>query len=793
MRNFKLYVYNKRFTRLITSFDNKQTTEHNEPFSTYAEQLVEAENDQYTLTFSIMGYVYIDGRLQRNYWLDLLKMGARVRIDIDDNIEVQLIIKSVQPTLNKEGLSYTFTAQDEVSYLWAKHNLGYWYSTSERGSVQTIYEIANNVLIDNHLNGQWAVYDEEPVGDPNYANPLRSKPITLEVEDSNPYNIIIEACNTLNCFMRVDYKRRRISFYQKEYIPFSGYRYRSEVNMQSFSASYDCQDFSSIMHVVGGENEYGEIITLVPAMPIAVQNYILQTYSTIEGDEATDAQDIPRWLTPEDNPNDPKQALPDNIDWTEIASSIINSPNYIKYMLNDDKNSDGYTEEVQEINDFCTIANEVPHIGQFLLNLEYFSLSKLLTTENYNILVDLFNISMRNNNMWLKIYTPIKYQLEWAIMQKLNSMYNEASEYQAECQYIQQRVTAALTEENSTDQQVQADAMDSQTTYAELFKNIPSIEEKIVNSCTTETYGLFRNMTMLYGIQRDNNNSPSLWYIDTTTNEEKSNIPEIQSYLESRKYYKERTATAENQLKNVKTQIETYLAQPNADLNDPVYITLSQKRAGLEKNITDYKTLGDGWYIYFELPDDEGNYPPNTQTYFVTGLYDFLLELMQEQYIKAVQGGFLDNITNINTIIDYYEAQNDTLWQQIYNDYGDCIYETKYENTDELNSVSLYNQGILAFAKQKFPVPSYSVTGLDIGQLEPIGIPRLSIGSKIRVYNKYLNLNDGEVDNLSFQNNELIVTQITYDLRNAAKVTISVEKVQTYENIIEKLLLSVKK
>ena len=44
-------------------------------------------------------------------------MGARVRIDIDDNIEVQLIIKSVQPALSKDGISYTFTAQDEVSYL----------------------------------------------------------------------------------------------------------------------------------------------------------------------------------------------------------------------------------------------------------------------------------------------------------------------------------------------------------------------------------------------------------------------------------------------------------------------------------------------------------------------------------------------------------------------------------------------------------------------------------------------------------------------------------------------------
>lgn len=68
-------------------------------------------------------------------------------------------------------------------------------------------------------------------------------------------------------------------------------------------------------------------------------------------------------------------------------------------MLNDDKESDGYAEEVQEINDFCTIANEVPHIGQFLLNLEYFKLSKLLTEADYNILVDLFNISMRDNNM----------------------------------------------------------------------------------------------------------------------------------------------------------------------------------------------------------------------------------------------------------------------------------------------------------------------------------------------------------------------------------------------------------
>ena len=776
MRNFKIYVYNNKFTRLITSFDNAKTTEYIEPFSTYSEQLVEAENDQYTLTFSLMGYVFIDGQLQRNYWIDLIKMGSRIRIDIDDNIEVRLIVKSVQPNLSKEGLSYTFTAQDEVSYLWAKHNLGYWYSTSERGSVQNIYTIAQNVLEDNHLNGQWSVYDEEPVEDSNYPNPLRSKPITLEVEDSNPYNVIIEACNTLNCFMRVDYKRRRISFYQKEYIPFSGYRYRSEVNMQSFTASYDCQDFSTIMHVVGGENEYGEIITLVPAMPNAVQTCILKKWGVKDTDTS-----IPYW----------KNEIPDIISWISGDNSIAKQSE--DFMLSEkDPTADTYSEqayqdELKDIQNFCTIAEQVPHLGQFLLNLEYFNKAHLLTSTQYTELINLFNISMRNNNLWLKIYVPIKYQLEWDIMEKLNEMFNEASEYVAECQYIQQRIDAAITETEVSS----STAMDSMTTYTELFKNIPTIEEKIVNSCTTRTFELFRNFTMLYGKQFDNG-VPSLWYFDSD-NKQKSNIPNIQEYIDSREYYIERTQIAETELANVLKQIADLEEGANLDSNDPTYMSLSQKRAGLEKNIINYKTMGSGWYITFDEQDNGTSTTGNKPKYFVTGLYDFLLNIMQEQYKKAAEGGFLEDIININTIITYYEDANDRLWQQIYNDYGDCIYETKYENADELDSVSLYNQGILAFAKQKFPVPTYSVTGLDIGQLEPIGIPRLSIGSKIKAYNTFLNLNDDSEDNLSFQNNELIVTQLTYDLRNAAKVTISVEKVQTYESIIEKLLLSVRK
>lgn len=71
-----------------------------------------------------------------------------------------------------------------------------------------------------------------------------------------------------------------------------------------------------------------------------------------------------------------------------------------------------YQDELKDIQNFCTIAEQVPHLGQFLLNLEYFNKAHLLTSTQYTELINLFNISMRNNNLWLKIYVPIKYQLE---------------------------------------------------------------------------------------------------------------------------------------------------------------------------------------------------------------------------------------------------------------------------------------------------------------------------------------------------------------------------------------------
>lgn len=54
-------------------------------------------------------------------------MGSRLELLIDDNRRIDFIISAVAPALSRSNIVYNFTAQDEVSYLWSRHNLGYSY------------------------------------------------------------------------------------------------------------------------------------------------------------------------------------------------------------------------------------------------------------------------------------------------------------------------------------------------------------------------------------------------------------------------------------------------------------------------------------------------------------------------------------------------------------------------------------------------------------------------------------------------------------------------------------------
>ena len=278
MKSFEIFAIIRNHPVPITYFSSSNPSEPHDICATFNEQLQESENSQYTLTFDMAKYYYERGQKRENIYLPLLLMGGKIRLELDDSTVIDLIIKSITPsTMTEENTIYSFTAQDEVSYLWARHNLGYTY---ENEQVENIYIITENVLRQNFITG-WAVYNSENLP---FADSLQNKPITLKVENSNPYNVIIEACNTLNCYLVVNYATKTLSFYQKDYVPFSGYRYNPYRNLASFSVDYNTDELTSILHVSGGTNEYDEIVSLVPAIPQSLQN-LLAANARSESDE----------------------------------------------------------------------------------------------------------------------------------------------------------------------------------------------------------------------------------------------------------------------------------------------------------------------------------------------------------------------------------------------------------------------------------------------------------------------------------------------------------------------------
>ena len=279
---FNIHVFNKLGSKFyITQFD--PTIEQQNLYSTFDEKISHEDNDQVTLTFSLSGVVPNEkGELIQNPYLKYLMLGSQICLETENNY-YELIIKQIAPQLSRKGTVYNFTCQDEISYKWSRINLGYSYDTMERGGVKTLFDIAREILLDCGISKKWLVKENNNHLYPN--SNLKTEKITLQVENSNPYNVLIEGLNALNASMLVNYRNHEIRFYQKNRVLFSGYRYRPEINLRSLSATYGIDELTTVMHVTGGTDEKDMNIMLVPPIPDAVKNYLEDTAYVVPQDK----------------------------------------------------------------------------------------------------------------------------------------------------------------------------------------------------------------------------------------------------------------------------------------------------------------------------------------------------------------------------------------------------------------------------------------------------------------------------------------------------------------------------
>ena len=899
MNSFKIFVYKTASYRiLLTDFDKSRLKSNNSLYSTFDENIEFGENDQIKLNFYLSKYVYSPQRNDNqimskktiNHFYELLHMGSKIELILDNKDKYIFIISSIKPVIGKDNIKFEYSCQDEVSYSWSKKNLGMSYSTMNFGGVKNIYDIATDVLRESYINDWYVKPTEDLEVD---RDTLYNKKITLTVEDSNPYNIIVEACNNLNAYLKVNYTHKYITFYQKKNIKFSGYRYYSKVNLKELSPDYNMDEMATIMHVYGGTNENDEIISLFPPTPVSFKDWWLSedskeftkdkfnafdlfndiifpfknkkntsdyfiyqgfvnsrtgeylnynaefgyeeappgTFST-ENLLITDKQlangllikwkgtdtltvtvsayyksmnsrdDVsnkPPFFKVEDYQNPDYRYVAEAKSKSLLTFKEQNSFNlstngtlfigtktskeafYYKkdieneYFLNfDDKfsyiisayvynNPDDIStkENIEVITqlfdnelNFYKILSNVPCGGNFLYDFSFFKNNKLLSYSEYENLLKLLEIEMRNNNLYLKCYESDYYKI-------YSSIYVILEETK---EILKNKIgkQLGLIEDDTNDFELELETK-------------KSLLKSYVNKCYNENQkikDLNLNMLLL-----DINN-------DTTQKIFKDNL--FQQYVSE--YYNYLSLMLE--YKNTE-----YLSEIDEHYIKEKYYSLSILVGEINNNFTYNKEVSHA-YIY---NDSVGNWEVKNISIPVECVYSQLLNIINE-CLESSSELLYDNV-------EKYRNNNTTLWNNFYDKYSQFIYESKYENSDEFNSVGLYNQAISYYEDYNKPNANYSIGVINSSNLELITNPALEVGSKIRVYEEELNLNeksligynkmDGSpifnepLNNIQFTNNDLVVSSLSYKLRSPDDISIGVEKISSYKSILQKLIKNV--
>ena len=280
--DFVLYVQiGDNYVPLSSNLDDKLDNK----FSTLDENLNEEENSKYTLTFKMPIKIVDNGITKTHPLMPHMYLGTRLKLQWNGTL-IYLIISNMKPSSTTHNIVYEFTAQDEPSYLWSRQHVGYSYRTEdEEGNltIKTIYQVAKEILVDNFLHtsvgGKWSLPSLASDIQTDYDNyigyeRLTTQQFSLEVENSNPYAALVEACNTVNAYMKIDHKNYRISFFRKDNVQDSGYRYHPDRNLLTYSSDYSGEELCTMLHVSGGEDEFGNIITLTPDIPPNVEIFL---------------------------------------------------------------------------------------------------------------------------------------------------------------------------------------------------------------------------------------------------------------------------------------------------------------------------------------------------------------------------------------------------------------------------------------------------------------------------------------------------------------------------------------
>ena len=404
----------------IAYYDGKFSSK----FSTYDENLQTQENSQYSLTFSIAKY--LNGEINPNFYL--IVENRRLRLQTYDK-KIDFVITGISPKITNNNVVYSVTCQDAFSYDLSKQNTTIDFETV---APQNIRDLARGILSTAQLTNRWQV---DPKLESNYYADFPSYQkltqgiystthrmlASMSISGSTPYNALVELCKKFNASLDVEYSDKEtdngtIYFRNKVTSNFNGYHLRDSVNLSAFSVSRKTDSLCSVMHVLGGEDADGQLVSITPTMPMDIQEYftMLRPYSVTSITEKNKlfAQTSYPFIVIEEQgkysiyyrfKNSSTFILKDNeyTPWTLMTTEQIeNDFNSFQQVGSTQLYFAGaHSLEVDEYFNFLKYRCKAA--ASFFYDFSYFLQAGLMDQATFNSLENLFSIKLRNANIML--------------------------------------------------------------------------------------------------------------------------------------------------------------------------------------------------------------------------------------------------------------------------------------------------------------------------------------------------------------------------------------------------------
>jgi len=131
--------------------------------------------------------------------------------------------------------------------------------------------------------------------------------------------------------------------------------------------------------------------------------------------------------------------------------------------------------------------------------------------------------------------------------------------------------------------------------------------------------------------------------------------------------------------------------------------------------------------------------------------------------------------------IDRYNEKQD-FWYKLRNTYGNSLRESFYENSIETDPIQLYNESILYAYNYQQPKEEFSTTIINIGDLIGVELETLQVGEivRLKIEDDHFLVNDSR---------DLQIIAIERNLRSSSDIQLQVNKFNTTEDLLEKLLI----